>query len=150
MQLHNVWVPTSWGLGRGQKVKYHSISIKKTISKIYKPNFVCLLTRNERYKTCLTGFSFGRLDHAPGFGTWRCWGGGGVQNFYFLNMVMWHIKLKGMSSRHGYTEKILSYDQTGDLGMGSKDQIPYISSRAWGFAMARHRMCSSYIFESSL
>ena len=77
-------------------------------------------------------------------------GGGGVQNFYFLNMVMWHIKLKGMSSRHGYTEKILSYDQTGDLGMGSKDQIPYISSRAWGFAMARHRMCSSYIFESSL
>ena len=25
--------------------------------------------------------------------------------FNFLNMVMWHIKLKGMSSRLGYTEK---------------------------------------------
>ena len=26
------------------------------------------------------------------------------QKFNFLNMVMWHIKLKGMSSRPGYTE----------------------------------------------
>ena len=40
------------------------------------------------------------------------------QKFNFLNMVMWHIKLKGMSSRPGYTEK-----QTGDLGMGSKGQF---------------------------
>ena len=37
-------------MGRGQKVKYHYISITKSISKIYKLNFVCLLT-NERYKT---------------------------------------------------------------------------------------------------
>ena len=46
--------------------------------------------------------------HAPGFRTWECWGGGGGggggQKFDFLNMVMWHIKLKGMSSRPGYTE----------------------------------------------
>ena len=28
------------------------------------------------------------------------------QNFNFLNMVMWHIKFKGMSSRPGYTKKI--------------------------------------------
>ena len=27
------------------------------------------------------------------------------QKFNFLNMVMWHIKFKGMSSRPGYTEK---------------------------------------------
>ena len=26
------------------------------------------------------------------------------QKFNFLNMVMWHIKEKGMSSRPGYTE----------------------------------------------
>ena len=39
--------------------------------------------------------------HAPGFGAWGCWGG---KNFNFMNMVMWHIKLKGMSSRPGYTE----------------------------------------------
>ena len=29
-------------------------------------------------------------------------GGAGGQKFYFLNMVMWHIKLKGMNSRPGY------------------------------------------------
>ena len=34
--------------GRGQKVKYDQISITNTISKIFKPNFVCLLI-NERY-----------------------------------------------------------------------------------------------------
>ena len=33
-------------------------------------------------------------------------GGAGGQKFNFLNMVMWHIKLKGMSSRPGYTENI--------------------------------------------
>ena len=32
------------------------------------------------------------------------WGAGGSKN-YFLNMVMWHIKLKGIISRPGYTEK---------------------------------------------
>ena len=57
--------------------------------------------------------------HAPGFGTW----GAGGQKFNFLNMVMVHIKLKGMSCRPGYTEKQLPYDQTGDLGMWSKDQV---------------------------
>ena len=82
-------------LERGQKVKYHFI----LISKILKPNFVCLLT-NERYKTSKTGFSFGPLGHARGFGTW----GAGGQKFNFQNMVNWHIKLKGMSSRPDYTE----------------------------------------------
>ena len=44
-------------LRRGQKVKYHLISITKSISKIFIPNFVCVLT-NERYKTYQKGFSF--------------------------------------------------------------------------------------------
>ena len=43
--------------GRGQKVKYHLISITKSISKIFIPNFVCVLT-NERYKTYQTGILF--------------------------------------------------------------------------------------------
>ena len=30
---------------------------------------------------------------------------GGGQKFNFLNMVIWHIKLKGKSSIPGYTEK---------------------------------------------
>ena len=36
-------------VGRGQKVKYHLISITKSISKTFIPNFVFVLT-NERYK----------------------------------------------------------------------------------------------------
>ena len=31
-------------------------------------------------------------------------GGTGVSKFNFLNMVIWHIKLKGMNSSPGYTE----------------------------------------------
>ena len=48
----------------------------------------------------------------------------GGQKFNFLNMVMWHIKLKGMKSSPGNTEKILPYNQTGDLGMVSNGQLP--------------------------
>ena len=56
--------PSPWALGRGQKVKYHLISITKSISKIFIPNFVCVLT-NERYKTYQTGFLFCPLGRAP-------------------------------------------------------------------------------------
>ena len=51
--------------GRGQKVKCHLISITKSISKTFNPNFVCVLT-NERYKTYQTGFLWCRLGHALG------------------------------------------------------------------------------------
>ena len=54
-------------LGMGQKVKYHLISITKSISKIFIPNFVYVLT-NERYKAYQTGFLFCRLGHALGVG----------------------------------------------------------------------------------
>ena len=57
--------PPPGALGRDQKIKYHLISITKSISKIFIPNFVCVLT-NERYKTHQMGFSFCRLVHAPG------------------------------------------------------------------------------------
>ena len=70
------WSPPPGALGRGQKVKYHSISITKSISNISKTKFVCLL-KNERYKTYQMGFSFGRLGHAPGVGLGGT-GGGGV------------------------------------------------------------------------
>ena len=53
-------------LGRGQKIKYHLISITKSISKIFIPNFVCVLT-NERYKTYQKGFSLCSLGHAQGW-----------------------------------------------------------------------------------
>ena len=59
--------PPPGALGRGQKVKYHLISITKSISKIFIQNCVCVLT-NERYKTYQTGFLFCRLGHALGLG----------------------------------------------------------------------------------
>ena len=48
-----------------------------SISKIFIPNFVCVLT-NERYKTYQTGFLFCRLRHAPGVGLWSTGGAQGV------------------------------------------------------------------------
>ena len=69
-------------LGRGQKVKYHLISITKSISKIFILNFVCVLT-NERNKTYKMGFSFCPLGHAPGVGLWDAGGAQGVKHFFF-------------------------------------------------------------------
>ena len=58
--------PPPGALDRGQKVKY-LISITKSISKIFIPKFVCVLT-NERYKLYQTGFSLCSLGHALGVG----------------------------------------------------------------------------------
>ena len=91
-----ILAPPPGALGRGQKVKYHLISITKSISKIFIPNFACVLT-NERYKTYQTGFLFCCLGYAPRVGLWGTWGAQGV--IFFLNMVMWHIKSTGMTSR---------------------------------------------------
>ena len=80
------WSPPPWALRRGQKVEYHKISITKSISKIFKPNFVCLLT-NKRYKTYQTGFSFRHLGHAPGVGLGGTVGGWGVKNLFSPNSI---------------------------------------------------------------
>ena len=94
------WSPPPGALGRGQKVKYHKISITKSISNIFIPNFKCLLT-NERYKTYRTGFSFRHLGHAPGGGTWGYCGGLGVKKLFFpkVNQIwcvsclhQWHMQ----------------------------------------------------------
>ena len=55
VQRQNFIAPLPGALGRGEKVKYHLISIIKSISKIFIPNFVFVLT-NEKYKTYQTGF----------------------------------------------------------------------------------------------
>ena len=81
--------PPPDALGRGQKVKYHSIS--NPISKIFIPNFAYVLT-NERYKTYQSGFSFCRLGHAPGLGLRGAWGAQGVKNIFFkLGHVAYQI-----------------------------------------------------------
>ena len=42
------------------------------------------------------------------------------QNFNFLNMIMWHIKLKGMISRPGYNENFYPMIKLVTLGQGQK------------------------------
>ena len=74
------FAPPPGALGRGQRVKYHLILITKSISKIFIPNFVCVL-KNERYKTYQTGFSFCCLSHAPGV---RLWGAGVARWSFFF------------------------------------------------------------------
>ena len=73
------FAPPPGDLGRGQKVKYHLISITKSISKIFIPKFVFVLS-NERYKTYQTGFLFCCLGHAPGVGLWVA---GGAEGSFF-------------------------------------------------------------------
>ena len=110
----NVKLPPPPGaLGRGQKVKYHLISITKSISKICVPNFVCVLT-NERYKACQMGFSFCRLGHAPGVGLWR-WGAKGVKFFFFKHGQLAY-PIDGDDEQNRMQIKFLHYGQTGDLG----------------------------------
>ena len=84
------WSPPPGALGRGQKVKYHKISITKSISKIFRPNFVCLLT-NERYKTYQTRFLFRHLGHAPGVGLGGTVGGWGSKNFLSPNSTRFGV-----------------------------------------------------------
>ena len=74
--------PAPWGPGEAPKGQILLNIFKfqlhlKSISKIFKPNFECLLT-NERYKTYQTRFSFDRLSHAPGVGLGDTWGTVGV------------------------------------------------------------------------
>ena len=117
MQRQTFLAPPPGALKRGQKVKYHLISITKSISKIFIPNFVCVLT-NERYKTYQTGFSFCPLGHAPRGGTlghWWCQGG----HFFFKHgHVVYQID--GDNEQNRMQVKFSSYGQTGDLGVRSK------------------------------
>ena len=84
MQRHIFFGPIPLGPGEGPKDQILLniiISITKSISKIVKPTFACLLT-NERYmyKTYQTEFSFSGQGHAPGVGLGGTVGGwGGVK-----------------------------------------------------------------------
>ena len=121
---HNViffWAPPPGALGRGQKVKYHLISITKSIAKIFIPNFVCVLT-NERYKTYQTGSLFCRLGHIPGVGLWGTGGSQGVK-FFFLKHGHVAYQIDGDDKQNRMQVTISSSDQTGDLGTRSKGQI---------------------------
>ena len=116
------FAPPPEALERGQKVKYHLISITKSISKIFIPNFVCVLT-NERYKTYQRGFSFFCLGHAPGVGLWGAGGAQVVKNLFFSNMVMWHIKWTRMKSRIECKSNVYPRVKLVTLGRGQRSNI---------------------------
>ena len=83
MQRH-FFCPAPWGPWEVSKGQI-SLNITKSIPKILKPNFVCLLT-NERYKTYQTEFSFGHLGHALGVGLLGTVGGFGGSNLFFFEI----------------------------------------------------------------
>ena len=68
-------------------------------------------------------------------------GGAGGQKFNFLNMVMWHIKLKGMSSSAGYTVRFYPTIKLVTLGW-VKGSITIRCFQERGDLRWRHRMCS--------
>ena len=85
--------PPPGALERGQKFNYHLISITKSILKIFIPNFVCVLT-NERYKNIRRDFYSVTWVMSQG------WDFGALgSKIFFSNMVMWHIKSTGMTSK---------------------------------------------------
>ena len=87
--------PVPWDPGEGSKgQKSLNFNYKVNLKEII-PKFLCVLT-NERYSTYQTGFLFYHLGHAPGVGPW---GAGLSRGSFFPNMVMWHIKLTGMTSK---------------------------------------------------
>ena len=57
---------------------------------------MCLLT-NERYKTYQTGFSFGRLGHAPGVGLGGTVRGCGVKKFFFRKSTRFGVLVTYMN-----------------------------------------------------
>ena len=113
--------PPPGALGRDQKVKYHLKTITKSISKIFIPNFVCVLT-NERYKTYQTRFSFCLLGHAPGVGLRGAGDAQGVNYFFFKHDHVAY-QIDGDDEQKRMQVKFSSKGQTGDLGVRSKGQI---------------------------
>ena len=87
-----------------------------SISKIFIPNFVCVLT-NVRYKTYQTGFLFCRLGHAPGVGRVPMW-----SIFFFIHGHVAY-QIDGNDEQNRMQVAFSPYSQTGDLSARSKGQI---------------------------
>ena len=86
-------------------VKYHLISITKSNSKIFIPNFVCVLT-NERYKNLSDRISILRLGYAPGVGLWGA--GGPGSNFFFFKHDHVAYQIEGDDEQNRMQVKVSS------------------------------------------
>ena len=95
VQQRKKFSPFPYGPEEGSKGQISLTSITKSISKILYQTF-CILTN--KIWNILNGILAWKPWSCPRGGTW---GAGCAQGskFSFLNMVMWHIKLKGIMSR---------------------------------------------------
>ena len=73
--------PAPWALRWGEEGQISLNLNRKSISKIFKPSFVCHFT-NEREKTYQMGFSFGCLGHAQWVGLWGTLGVGESKKYF--------------------------------------------------------------------
>ena len=90
MQLRHFFGPCPLGpWGGAKRANIIKSELQSQFLGFLKPNFVYLLT-NERYITYKTGFSFGRLGHAPGVGLAGTRGDGG-QTFLLLNSTSFGV-----------------------------------------------------------
>ena len=113
MQQHNILgLPPPGALGRGQRSNIIKSQLPSQFQ-IFLNQTLCVFSQKKDIKHIRWDFHWVPWVMSKGLEL----GGAGGQKFIFLNMVMWHdIKLKGMNSS--------PYNQTGDLGMGSKGQLP--------------------------
>ena len=86
MQRHFLFGPAPWGPGEGPKGQISLIIIKFQLQSQFQRFFkqtLCVFSHMKDIKTYQTGFSFGRLGHAPGVGLRGTVGGWGVKFFFF-------------------------------------------------------------------
>ena len=84
---------------------------------------MCLLT-HERYKTYQTGFSFGRLGHAPGVGLGGYRGGLGMSIFFFSKFIqIWCVS--DLHEWHMHRRHFFLVPTPWGLGEGPKGQISF-------------------------
>ena len=134
------WVPAPWRLGEGQRSNIFKSQLLSQFE-IFLNQTLCVFSQMKDIKYIRLDFHWVPWVMPKGLGL----GGAGGQKFNFQNMAMWHIKLKGMNSSPGYTENVYPAIKLVSLGWGQRVNYHWISSRAWGFAMTRHQMCSSYL-----
>ena len=101
---------------------------------------MCLLT-HERYKTYQTGFSFGRLGHAPGVGLRGTVWGLGVKIFLFRNSTKFGVWVTYMNGT--CTGAIFWVPTPWGLGEGPKGQISLNLNYKVNFKGFKTKLCVS-------
>ena len=89
VQRHIYFGPAPWGPGEGPKGQISLNIIRFQLQSQFQICFnqtLFVFLTHERYKTYQTGFSFGRLGHAPGVGLGGYHEGFGGSNFFYTKL----------------------------------------------------------------